>query len=499
VITFFLIGWIILATSKTKFIEANSLRKVFFFLVLILAFFTDEIAFFICPLLFAYILIRDGREGLFNRRLGVPVGITIILIALLTSGFLLISTDISKSAPQGIDPFRELDPHGEYLRDWVRYFTQPVAVVRDLGRSFFAYFLRQNLGYWDSSSWGTIAGASSLILLLLMLSRRPPPFLKELVLSIIVIMTLKSFLLVHNAGVHSVFMPEGTVFPSLLFFSYYYVYCETIFLSMLAGILLTPLLSKRGNYVFLLSLITLIGVSNVVHLRNGPKDALEFHGWHQDGWQDVVKSVLLVRQFLSDDRRGPVYLSIPSGRDTLMKARIGDGEYSVVGEAIPTMYLRSLEKGRAIISLENVKVSVPFNSHEELQKAGIFIDVGKIPLETYDLELIKREKGIERLIPIEITRDSAPKEFALTLDGETRSIVFFVKGNAEFRLGMNESVVTSGEQTYGQSYQILKLDISGVTDPTPVYLKLEPSQGNESIHVVGPFTFTHEISRVYTP
>ena len=93
-----------------------------------------------------------------------------------------------------------------------------------------------------------------------------------------------------------------------------------------------------------------------------------------------------------------------------------------------------------------------------------------------------------------------PKEFAVTVGPETRSIVFFVKGNASFRLRMNESIVVSGEQLYGPSYQMFAFDVTSdeLTEPIIYHLQLEPSDGNESIHVVGPFTFSYKIESITT-
>ena len=91
VMTFFLLAWIIIAGCKQEFSKASNLRFCTFFLILLLASFTDEIFFFISPILFFYIYLRDGKDGLFNKRLYSGIFVYILLFLILTGSIIYLS------------------------------------------------------------------------------------------------------------------------------------------------------------------------------------------------------------------------------------------------------------------------------------------------------------------------------------------------------------------------------------------------------------------------
>ena len=66
---------------------------------------------------------------------------------------------------------------------------------------------------------------------------------------------------------------------------------------------------------------------------------------------------------------------------------------------IPVQYLKTIEKGQAIISLKNIKSPIKSKPHEELRNAKIFYDVPTH--KTVNLEILKKQYGPQALKPIQ--------------------------------------------------------------------------------------------------
>jgi len=356
VMTFFLIGWLIIAYSKGKFCASSFWRIFSFLLAMVLAFFTDEIAFFIFPLLFFYIGFRDGFKELFHRRIVIAMIVSFVIWILLVLGALHMVSYTSH-------PNTTLGEVSNFIHNLSGYLINPQS-YQDIVKAFSGYFLRRNFGYWDLTPFGIAAGVSACLLMISIFWGKPKRFQYKLCLILGIFIILKAILLPHNAGYHNTFMPKGTVFPSLFFFSYYYVYCEAVLLSLGIALLLHRPNFQSQRFVFLIGLVTIISLSNAIHLREGPPDALKNGNWWNNAYRrKVVKSVISAGEVLKKKEYWPLYLSFPSGNESLVKGRRTDeptpNRYL---RYIVTRYLRSFEQGRGLVSLDNVQPKIPFNS-----------------------------------------------------------------------------------------------------------------------------------------
>ena len=478
IVTLFLIAWVMIVNSPGKF-RASSPRRLFIFsLIILLALFTDEIAFFVLPLLLVYIVIRDGKEGLFNRRILLYALGTVVLFLILTYVFFIIYLNMTETRFYDIK-FKD------YFWKWGTYFTD-LRTPRDVGNAFLNYFLRKNFGFWDATLPGRFSALAFLVLLILGIKSwfKSSVQIKQLVWVILGIIFLKAFLLPHDSGVHSLLMPTEAFFPTLLFFGYYYTYVDAILLVVLVSLSLNAFILDAKKLLFLLIALTIISISNFGHLKEGPKDALVFHDWNKESMQESVGSILKTREMVSSQELWPIYLSFTSGNEALLKGRRYDGLRYLYARIIPVMYLRSIEQGRVIISLENAKAKNSFPTPYELLNAKYFLDCVSGVL--YDLRKIKQQYGVESLIPREM-------EAPLTINAQKTNrpvdhVVFFIKGEAKFVLTYNGQQV-NGDQYYGHSYQMFfyKADSPGFICPVDLKLTISPKYQNQEIYVVGPF------------
>ncbi len=479
VMTFLLVAWLIIAASKGSFFEVSRARLFSFFFVVLLALFTDELTFFIFPLLFFYMAIRDGAAGLLNKRMLRACVLLLVSYFFLTALFFIAT--IKSGYPAGMEMYKQqLSPYLAYFKSF--------STVSDIFRAFFCYFLRRNFGYWDPSLWGVLAILSSGLLLYFSVKHKHALAQYYLGAAILVIVGFKALFFPHLFGYHHTIMPPGTKFPCLLFFSWYYVYCDTVFVSLLLGLFLTKITAGQKTMITTFCLITLINFSNAYHLKNGPQDALVFHGWGRDMENEnrkIVKNVLDIKKTLIQNKR--VYLSFPSGDNNPYQMSMMD-QPNLYASLIPVMYLRSFEQGKAVMSLENVRTPAVFQKNHELTASDIFYDV---PSAThFDLKYIKANMGIFSLDPAEISNRIGQKTIRLEPKDSLEKIVFFLKARAGFILKANNNII-QGEQSYGQSYQIFNLSFRGETFASPVSVELTvyPTEGNHPVYLVGPFVF----------
>ena len=68
-VTFFLIAWLLVAGSKTKFCQTPFRTRAGFFVLILLDMFTDETTFFLAALLGIVIALRDGWRGLLHPKI----------------------------------------------------------------------------------------------------------------------------------------------------------------------------------------------------------------------------------------------------------------------------------------------------------------------------------------------------------------------------------------------------------------------------------------------
>ncbi|MCK5180057.1 MAG: hypothetical protein KAR32_11045 [Candidatus Omnitrophica bacterium] len=479
VMTFILLAWIIVARSSGKFCDAKASRIWLFFILLFLACFTDEAAFFLCPIIFIYIYFRDDAGGLFSRRLLGPAVITGLVFICCAVQFLAIAT-------------RHI--HGDHMiafqhiiRTWGSCYANGL-FVRDLLRSFFMFFLRRNFGYWDLTLPGMLA-AVSFLLLIFHLARHSSTKYRRMCLAIGIVLLIKAVILVHNGGYHKFIMPETTVLPSLFFFSYYYVYAEAVLLSIIIGLLMDVKAINDKKVVFYLCLAGFIGLSNTLHLKKGPKDALMFHGWDQEHRVSMVDNIIALQKVIKNEQYQPLYLSFPCINEPLLRGKIMEQSVPYYVKPILVMFLKEIEEGRTIVSLENIKPEKPFPSGEELRNADYFYDV--IKKDTIDLRAVREEKGLDSLKSFRVRRGVPQVKLRFDLKSDDRHFLFFVKGKARIDIGLGQRPPVQVFQVFGYSYQVFRADINvpGEGGPHQMSIVITPKDVNQEVSVVGPLFF----------
>ena len=476
VVTLFLACWICIAGTERKFLRMGISRQAFFLTGLMLALFTDEIAFFIFPLLIVYAALREGGGLLRSKQLWAGVLFVGVVFAGLTGFFYACSLKLSGETGEG--------RHLIFLFRLGGYLANPRTFL-DVTKAFFVFFLRRNFGYWDFTLWGSLAFMAGIILTAAVLPLKQNRLLGRIALAIGIVIAIKALLLPHNSGVHEAIMPPGTGFPSLFFFSYYYAYADALLIALGMAILLDqPRVSLR-KINGLLFLVLIMGFSNWAHLKHGPRDAVVFHGADDVGRQRKVERAQKIKEVLSLNPC-PVYLSFPSGNSSVLKGRFGDGEWTTLASYIPVMYLRAIEKGEVIISLDNIKTQREKEMGEDLSKAKTFFDVQTG--QTIKFDDIKRKNEPSDLLSVEIS-GMAERTLGFSQKALKRNtIVFFVKGKADL-LVLDGNKTFSAQQTYGQSYQmfLLKLDEEDAKRTDKKQLKID-AEGNK-VRIVGPLIF----------
>ena len=503
IMTFFLLGWLMIANSKGRFCESLLRYRFLFFSILTFSLFTDEYAFFLIPLLAVYLGLRDGIKGLFNRKIMLGF-LSVIIVSLIVAGVFF------KTAKH-LDSNISLWMEDAQLKKLPAYLTHS-SIITDNLRAFFGYFLRRNFGYWDMSAGGILSVIAGIYLLGIILMTKLSPAIRKLNILLGGIIATKLFLLPHNAGFHPFIMPSTTIFPSLLFFSYYYPYCESLLCSISLGTFLNHTLSNNRNFIIGLCMVTFINLSSLIHLpQEGIKDTLLFHFWNKKYKSEVAErkqaaeNVLSVRLQLRRPSSRPLYLSFPAGNQTIFTRKLLtinpenfhpalDRRFPFFDTMIPIMYLRDIEKGDVVISLKNVKSKKPQNPDFELANARLFFDVPTN--KKYSLEILRQERN-SNFTPRIITNTVFEESINLPPGNGSSYVVFFIKGGADFRFQTGKGMV-DGQQTYGQSYQIFSFPIDkGVAEQhdllSELRLVVRPSIDKKPIDLVGPFVIPEEV------
>ncbi len=485
VMTFFLLGWIILAWKGRAPSRFSGKRLLILFTVLLLGLLTDEIAFFFFPILFFYIGIRFGLKGIFNRKIILGTITMLIIFAALSAAAYHISVNI-------IDTRAHTGEQSQFIQNLAGYLTNAV-ILSDITKAFFTYFLPRNYGYWDQTLPGILATLAALTVLILMIVYRPAKAQWKIVSPILLMILIKAFLFPHNAGYHRVFMPEGTVFPSLFFFSYYYIYAEALLFALALGILMKNLVASERRFCGVLLLIGLIGFSNITHLKDGPEDALKFMRFekgHKEKPQEMVKRVIAAGSVIKDASLRPVYLSFPVGNKEILLAKRNDPFQNLYARMIPFRYLKALEKGHALVSYANVPFAKDCTPGEEMRRANTFYDV--ISRESFPVKKLRDTRGPEAIRPLIATRDQVATQIKQAPGAEVNEIVFFIKGHSGFLLEYNTRRI-EGQQTYGNAYQMFRFDTRTLRPSEKklnVRIHVLPVGENTKSFLIGPFLVT---------
>ncbi len=480
VISFFLFAWIIAAyDDKKKFFELNILKQTSFFLLLFLALLTDEIALFIFPLVFVTIALRDGIKSLFHKK--------IISGLLLTSGLFLLFIFGAYKIGLSLGDEGVYGAHSEFLVKMSRYFSS-WSTLYDTLNAFFNYFIKRFFGFWNNDYLGISSLIASCFLFLFIIFNKKKALELKIAIAICITFVLKAFLLPHNGYIHTTIMPEDATFPSLLFFSYYYVYCEALLVSMIIALLLKAAASNKKKLLFLLLCISVINSSNIFHLRKGPHDALAFSNWHNSYRQQIALNVKNIDRLLSQENLLPVYLSFPSGNKEFAEGRRHDPIPSIYCHYVLTRYLRTIELGKAIISLKNISPEQKPQSPHELSNSSFFYDVSANT--TYDLTLLKKESSFD-LTPQKISMKIFRTK-AVPITSNADQLLFFVKGKASFSLQIGKKEVP-GMQVYGQSYQIFQIDLTKDLFKRAHQARIQIiPEGANDVYLVGPFVLNNQ-------
>ncbi|MBI4309743.1 MAG: hypothetical protein HY591_05380 [Candidatus Omnitrophica bacterium] len=480
VMTLFLTAWFMAA--RGTFLQRPLTYRLCFYAVTVLALLTDENSYFFMPFVFLSIGIRDGFKNILRPRFFIETALTLAVFGLSVAGiYFLVLALPQQYLAWGIV--------GDALRHLWVYWQTPGAVFSDLGKAFFGHFLRRDFGYWDLSLWGILAAISALGLLVAGIWERSWSRQQIWVMaSLTCLIAVKAFLLPHNSGVHTPpLMPQGTVFPSLFFFSYYYTYGEAVLFALIAGLFLNGALAKhRAMPAAALVLSLFIGLSSAIHLKDGPEDTLRYHLLWEPHRQRIVKNVLDLEKFLARKNDLPVYVSFKSGDYPLARGRLSEHPLipSRYCQYVLLRYLRDIEAGRVIISLKNARPLKPLPYPDELSNARFFLDMATG--QTCDLQAVRQKYGLEGMSPNIVTKPGMKS--LLVTDPQAKEVIFFIKGRAQFFLEANNTHRATGEQTYGQAYEMVRLSFkdAGLQAPITINLLIAPQQG-QTVELAGPF------------
>ncbi|MCK5259511.1 MAG: hypothetical protein KAJ70_00470 [Candidatus Omnitrophica bacterium] len=487
VITLFLLAWIIAVRSKGRLCDAKPSRIWAFFIVLFLASLTDEYAFILIPIIFIYLYWRDGPGGLFSGRFLKPV---------LTMGALfVVCVAVSFAAARHVDESIKVHSFG-FLFDTLAVAYAGGRFLIDIPQAFFAYFLRRNFGYWDFTLPGILAAASFAVLVF-QLFRHSSSEHRRLCLAIGAILALKAFVLPHPAGFHKYIMPETAVFPSLFYFSYYYVYAEAVLLAVVLWLLMGPKEISDKRAVMFLCLALFIGMSNMLHLKKGPKNTMVYHEWNDEFQFSAFETMIGLKKVIKDERYQPLYLSFPSGDQPLICGKDPHQILPFYVKPILLMYLKDIEKGRAIISLENIELNGPFPREEELLKAEYFYDL--VNKGMIHLGAIRQDKGKDSLRPVLVRGEDQKARVQIELKQGDRSLLVFVKGSAQIDFSAGQKPVGRVFQVFGYSYQAFLLDMKPVGEnrSQQIDITITPKDPGQGISVVGPLVFSGQSRHIF--
>ncbi len=483
VMTFILISWIIVAAWQRPLGQRRLFKVVLFFFSLFLALLTDEIAFIFVFIPFVYLSLRDGMKSLCDRK--VLIGSVSVLFGFLSAVFLSYrSYHIYATHGQTGAQF-------DHLGQLFKYVLDP-HTLWDVFRSFFVYFLRNNMGNWQMDVLGFAAFISSLLLIFLIVKHLKSVDWK-LVGALIFSMLIKTFILPHNGGVQSFFMPEDATFPSLYYFNYYYTYCDVVLWAILFGLMLRGVFVSFTNVVVVMCLVSAINISNGYHQQQALKPVLAFHNWESQDNQNLVNNLKEVKKYLADKSLWPIYLSYPGSESNMVTER-RHNLYQIIHphifyeRVVPVMFLPSIEKGRIITSYQNTKSKNALESNYELTNAKTFLDVHTGHL--FNIEQIKTPNHFQNLLPDKSTIENPLIKKAAVNYDDIDNILFFVKGRSSFVIHIND-VEIKGKQSYGPSYKRFKINLqnTNLEFPAKVEIRITPDNKDNTAYLVGPFFF----------
>ncbi len=474
VVTFFLSGLNLIIAQPQRFDRAKTSRLILFFSILIAGFYTDESSVFVLPLVAVYLWFFQGREVVLSPRLLKYTTVSFVIVISLGILFYFYS-----------QPFDNHNTwHQSYWGNYAKYFFH-FSTMKDIGRSWW-FFIQRNFGYWEMSVTGAASFLSFGTLVYFAGKSRKISQEYSFAGAVIFIILAKTLLMPHMA-VFSYFMPADAVFPSMLYFTFYYVYIES-FLFILAIIFL--LFSYRENFkilAVLMGCVTVINFSNVVNMPRGVEATLKFHGLDTVERKKGVERARELRKFLSAPHDRPVYLSALSGNQPLIDGRFGfETSWPVYTAYILTMFLPELEKGEIIVSLDNVRPQRVFSSKDELVNANAFYDMAS--QQFVDLRYLKKTYGVASLKPRAIFAGDGSLVDSRPIEALKGDYIFFVKGLADIRLQLNDQSFDF-KQDYGEAYKLIMFELKkdSLDYKLESQLHIRPVLPYTKVDLVGPF------------
>lgn len=475
VTTWFLVNFILIAKNKLSFSKYPLKTTIAFFSILLLSSFTDEIFLFLSVILFGYIFLKDGFASIKSKNLLIGLFTTICIFAALYISFYNIST-------KTIDPQAHTGEQVTFLKNLPHYIFN-IQTYKDINKAFFGYFLRRNFGYWGFDILGVLSFISFFGLAIFSLVNFKKDSNLKVILLILFVITSKAILFPHNAGYHNILMPEGTFFPSLFFFSYYYIYCEAILFCIIVGLLTKDIASNKKFYLFIILSILTISISNLYHLKNGPQEVLKFMKFDKDNPekpQSIVKRIEKIK-LIKTKNTTPIYISFPNSTDVI-KARRNDPFVNLYARMIPILYLKSFENGALISDFKNLPHPAE-NNEPKLLSAKTYYDV--MTEDIYDISKLNLKENSNKFV---IINKGQIKTIPLFANNDTKEIIFFVKGYAGFLLHINGEKIEEGQQVYGETFKMLRINTQSLsTQIKKNLLALSIAAISEKAELIGPF------------
>lgn len=486
-VTLFLLSWLCLPDDSGP---VDCRRIALFFFIVLLELFTDEQAVFIFYIPALYLFWQ--RKGKLRLRAWLwGFGFTILFFIMFSWIFKIIAYRFD--GPEQVNYFNKA------ASLFFQRLFQPGTYLDTL-RSFIFYFLRRHCGYWDSTFWGLLSANLALgIFGFFLIVRKALGPTKQAGLFLVFLIIAKAALLGHLV-IHPGIMPPATRFPSLLYFSYYYPYPDSLLLMLAFGLVLAPVLERnlKRTCLFLLA-VSIFNLSHFAHIHQGIKGPIGLIHPRKD--IDIYANILVLREQLATVKDGAVYLSFFSGRLSsfkfyMEKGAVIDPEWSVDKEnggehrffydaIILVKFLRYLERGALIVSLDNVKSPYPALKDSELLRSKYFYDVPKRLL--VDLAELRQRTGTASMRPAVVTQKMEGKVLVRSPLKNKRFIIF-VKGAAEIIITF-PGRTQSFKQVYGNSYQLFDVPVENIMVPGLIHCAIIPDERSSAIQVVGPFVF----------
>lgn len=477
----FLSAWLI---GKSAPGEKNYGREILFLIIMLAMILTDEMAFLFIPFLYLFLFLEKGN-GFVNKRtlLGlIPVmAIYIPLTIFFKKIMIAIGQEGANFTPEQIQRF-------------VGYLTS-FNFIPETFRGFLFYFLRRHFGSWDQTILGMLSLVGFLALIFLCARQAGKNIRTWFLFSLLIGFILaKDMLFFHAYGIHKHIMPVDAKFPSILYFSYYYPYIDSLLLVLALGLLLGALKWENKLVVgILLAAVTVMNFSNASHTDEGVRDTVKLH-WY-DREDVIVGNSLAVQKVRAvATKTEPAYLSFPSGSkpmfirrqrsafepwviDPLAEKEKLSPDFPHYVSFILVQYLKAFEDGKFIVDLQNIPAS------KRIPEAKYFYDV--VSQEQVDLTALNKFSGnIESP-----TWEGHPVATAVSLKNVTeQELIIFVKGASTIVIKNDQHSVTL-QQTYGHSYQMFRVPVQPFLSGNSLKatLAIVPATPISKCSVWGPF------------